>query len=203
MHRNILSLFKRFGRIVFQTRTSSSCQTLCGIVRTPHFMTPVKSTYEILANKVLNRSVDKTWIEWAYQMLLAGFDNESLIILAGETAPYNEFELRELTSKIFDELHLDYSDTEKVIKNYAFYLIDKAIAGEMESIQVLNILKEICIELDLADYLYHFYSLYFAKSDLLESENQWYIEGVDRSNIDSTIADYFVKWKIENKTTTA
>lgn len=166
-------------------------------------MTPVKLTYEILANKVLNRSVDKIWVEWAYQMLLAGFDNENLIILAGETAPYNEFELRELTNKIFDELHLDYSDKEKIIKNYASYLIDKVIAGEMESIQVLNILKDICIELDLESYLYHFYSLYYAKTDLHDSENQWYIDGVDRSNIDSTIADYFTKWKKENETTTA
>jgi hypothetical protein len=166
-------------------------------------MTPVKSTYEILANKVLNRSVDKTWVEWAYQMLLAGFDNENLVILAGETAPYNEFELRELTSKIFDELRLDYSDTEKIIRSYASYLIDKAQVGEIETVTVLDILKEICIELDYAKYLYHFYSLYFAKTDLLDSEDQWYIEGVDRSNIDSTIADYFVKWKIENKTTTA
>ena len=28
MHRNIVSLFKRFGRRVFQSRTSSSCKTL-------------------------------------------------------------------------------------------------------------------------------------------------------------------------------
>jgi len=29
MHRNIVSLFKRFGRQVFQNRTSSSCKPLC------------------------------------------------------------------------------------------------------------------------------------------------------------------------------
>jgi hypothetical protein len=28
MHRNIVSLFKRFGRRVFQNRTSSSCKPL-------------------------------------------------------------------------------------------------------------------------------------------------------------------------------
>jgi hypothetical protein len=33
MHRNIVSLFKRFGRRVFQNRTSSSCQTLYASVR--------------------------------------------------------------------------------------------------------------------------------------------------------------------------
>ena len=32
MHRNIVSLFKRFGRRVFQNRTSSSCKTLCTII---------------------------------------------------------------------------------------------------------------------------------------------------------------------------
>ena len=166
-------------------------------------MTSVNSTYEILANKVLNRNVDKTWVEWAYEMLLAGADNENLIILAGETAPYNEFELRELTNKIFEELHIDYSNTEKIIKSYASYLIDKAMSGEIETIKVLDTLKDICIELDYEKYLYHFYSLYFAKTDLLDAEDQWYIDGVDRSNIDSAIADYFVKWKIENKITPA
>ena len=32
MHRNMLSLFKRFGRRVFQNRTSSSCKPLCAIL---------------------------------------------------------------------------------------------------------------------------------------------------------------------------
>jgi hypothetical protein len=34
MHRNIVSLFKRFGRRVFQSRTSSSCKTLPATVDT-------------------------------------------------------------------------------------------------------------------------------------------------------------------------
>jgi hypothetical protein len=33
MHRNIVSLFKRFGRRVFQNRTSSSCKPLGAIQR--------------------------------------------------------------------------------------------------------------------------------------------------------------------------
>jgi hypothetical protein len=162
-------------------------------------MKPIKSTYEILAYKALNRCVNKTWIEWAYEMILAGFENENLIILSGETEPYNEFELRELTTKIFNELHLDYTKTETVIKNYATYLIEKAIAGEIEQLKALSILKDICIELDLESYLYHFYSLYYAKTDLLDSEDQWYLEGINRNNIDATITEYFVQWKKENK----
>ena len=48
----------------------------------------------------------------------------------------------------------------------------------------------------MENYLYQFYLLYFTKTDLLESVNQWYLDGVDRSNVDTVIADYFTTWKI-------
>lgn len=159
-------------------------------------MKPIKTTTEILFLKVLNRDIDKTWVDWAIDMLLAGFDTENLVILAGEGEPFNQFYLQDLTTKILGELHLDYSDKEQTVKNYACYLIDKAQNGEMEPVNVLEILKDICIEMDMEKYLYHFYLLYFAKDDLSESENQWYLDGVDRSNIDTVIADYFSTWRI-------
>ena len=56
-------------------------------------MKPVKSTTEILALKALNRDIDKFWVNWAVDMLLAGFDTENLIILAGESEPFNQFQL--------------------------------------------------------------------------------------------------------------
>jgi hypothetical protein len=161
-------------------------------------MKPIKSTYEILAFKVLNRSVDKNWTDWATEMLQAGFDTESLVILAGETAPFNQFELTHLTDKVFKELHLDYSDIDQVIKNYASYLIDKALSGQIEPSKVLDILKDICIERDYEKYLYDFYSLYFAKDDLTYSDDQWYWEGADKSNIDKVINDYFRSWLLNN-----
>jgi len=159
-------------------------------------MKPIETTAEILVFKVLNRDIDKTWVDWAIDMLMAGFDTENLVILAGEGEQFNQFYLQDLTTKILGELQLDYSDTEQTVKNYACYLIDKAQNGELEPVNVLEILKDICIELDMEKYLYHFYLLYFAKDDLSESENQWYLDGVDRSNIDSVIADYFSTWRI-------
>ena len=158
-------------------------------------METIISTAEILAFKVLNRNIDKTWVDWAVDMLMAGFDTENLVILAGEGEPFNQFYLQDLTTKILDELQLDYSDKDQTIKNYACYLVDKALNGEMESVKVLDILKDICIELNMEKYLYQFYLLYFTKTDLLESENQWYLDGVDRSNVDKVIADYFSTWR--------
>jgi hypothetical protein len=163
-------------------------------------MEPIKSTSEILAFKFLNWSIDKVWVDWAVEMLVAGFDSPNLVMLAGESPPYNQFELRNLTDKVFAELNLDYSDKDRIIKNYACYLIDKNLNGELDSYKVLMTLKNICIELDYEKYLYDFYSLFFAKDDLLHSENQWYWEGANKGNIDQIIHDHFVQWKSNYQT---
>jgi hypothetical protein len=161
-------------------------------------MKPIESTAEILGLKALNRNVDEKWIIWAVDMLVAGFENENLIILAGEGKPFNQFQLQGLVEKVIDELHLDYSDQEQTIKNYASYLIGKALNKQIDAYVVLNILKDICIELDYVGYLYDFFSLYFAKEDLQYSEDQWYWNGASRENIDQIITDYFIKWKETN-----
>lgn len=170
-------------------------------------MKPIESTTEILALKALNRSVDEKWVDWAVDMLMAGFETEHLAILAGESKPFNQFQLRSLIDKVLDELHLDYSDRDLVIKNYTCYLIDRVLSKKLEIFNALNILKDICIELDNDESLFDFYLFYFAKEDLLYSDNQWYLDGATKENIDSVIIDYFIKWKdnyiMNKKTTTA
>lgn len=158
-------------------------------------MEAVKSTAEILAFKVLNRGIDKTWVDWAVEMLVAGFETPNLIILAGESPPYNQFELQGLADKVLEELQLDHSDKDSIIKNYVCYLIDKTLDGQLEPYKTLMILKDVCIELDYEKSLYDFYCLFFAKDDLIHSENQWYWNGADRTNIDKIIHDYFVEWR--------
>jgi hypothetical protein len=159
-------------------------------------MKPVKSTAEILACKLLNRDIDKTWVDWAVDMLMAGYDTEHLTILAGEREPFNQFQLQELADKVLTELQLDYSDKELTIKNYACYLIDKSLNGEIDTFMVLEILKDICIGLDYEQYLFDFYLLYNAKDDLTYSENICHWDGATRENIDKIITDYFITWKI-------
>lgn len=170
-------------------------------------MTSVPSTYEILALKALNRDIDKTWTDWAIDMLRNRHDTENLTILAGESPPYNQFELQKLTDKVLTELNLDYSDKDQTIKNYVSYLLDRVLKNQLDNLPVLHKLKDIYIELDMENYLLQFYLLYFAKVDLLDSEVQYYIAGADRNNIDKIIADYFKKWltdnPLETKTTTA
>jgi hypothetical protein len=86
----------------------------------------IKSTYEILQFKALNRDVTEDWIDWAIDMVSAGFETEHLIILAGISKPYNQFYLQDLTSKVFDELSLDFSSVNKTSADYVTFL-----AGEV------------------------------------------------------------------------
>ncbi len=106
-------------------------------------MKPVPSTAEILMCKVLDQDIDKMWIDWAVEMLMVGYDTEHLLILAGITLPCNQFYLQELTAKILDELQLDHSDKQQVIKNYACLLIKQALKGELTYASCLSKLNEL------------------------------------------------------------
>lgn len=160
-------------------------------------MNTVKSTSEILAFKVLNRSVDNVWINWAVEMLMAGYNSENLLYLAGENENTNQFELQSLANKALSELKLDFSNEEKIINDYVCYLIDKAISKEKSHEYILEILKNLCIELEYASYLYDFYSLFYAQEDLKYDTHQWYWENADRENINQVIENYFLKRKAE------
>lgn len=157
-------------------------------------MKPIASTAEILVFKMIGDNVNKKWTDWAYEMLLAGFETENLIQLAGELEPYNQFELQRLTDKIFEELNLKWDNEEQVYKNYACYLIDQALDGKIQNVNVLDILKDIYIGKNYEPPYSDFYTLYYAQDDLKYSENQWYLAGATRENIDVIIRDCFAEW---------
>jgi hypothetical protein len=158
-------------------------------------MKPVPSTAEIIVFKMLGHNVNKKWIVWAYDMLVAGFESENLVTLAGEFEPYNQFELQRLTDKVFTELNLTYDNRELVYKNYVCYLVAKALDNEIKAANVLDIIKGICIEEEYEPLLMDFYMLYYAYDDLKYSENQSYWDGATRENIDKITKDYFMEWK--------
>lgn len=154
----------------------------------------VPSTYQILAWKFFDRSVDQRWADWAVEMMLAGFETESLPMLALLEKPYNQFELKELTDRILDELGLSNQDKGLVMCNYASYLINLGIKEERDISSVLNSLKDMYLALDGDATFLNFYLLAYAKEDLNFSEVQYYWDGADRTNIDKIISEEFQKW---------
>ena len=97
----------------------------------------VKSTLEILALKALNRDINKTWVDWAVEMLIAGFDTETSNT-RWRFEPYNQFHARlddqvlEIATRLFGQ--------DQTIKT-CLLPIDKSLDGELDNFQVLDILK--------------------------------------------------------------
>jgi len=161
---------------------------------------PVKSTSAILAYKALDRNVGKFWIDWAVEMLMNGFNSEYLIILAGISSPYDQFELQTIAEKVFNELGLDYSDKYLTIKNYVAYLCETGLEESLNidsTLKILRKFRDLYLDLDY-DYLQYFYCLYYGVEDLQYDVVQWYVDGLDRSNIFEVVKDYFRKWIDEN-----
>ena len=152
------------------------------------------STNEILVHRALNRIVDGQWIEWAASMLEKGLDSYHLRILAGETPPYFQSELISLADKTFEELGLNWSDTERAVRRYAAELLADLLAGTREAASVLKSLKDLCLEMKRPPYLYDFYMLHYALLDLQEEENTPYWSGAHPSNIFRIITDTARIW---------
>lgn len=157
-------------------------------------MQEVLSTYRVLMKKAFNKDIDESWVEWALEMMEAGYESDNLYILAGITKPYNQFELQELTDKVLADLNLETSDKSLTIRIYVYYILSKTINEPSKYLETLKEVKDICIGLDMDKEYMDFYLLYFAKDDLNELENQWYWDGADRNNIDKIIKEKFQEY---------
>lgn len=155
---------------------------------------PVLSTYKMLKEKVCNADIDESWVDWAIEMMEAGFEVESLYQLAGISKPFNQFELQDLTNKVLEDLSLDYSDKEKTIKNYAYFIIKSNVENASKYYDVLKEFRDIYYELDMDIEYEDFALLYWAKDGLICEEIQWYWDGADRTNIDRIIKEQFELW---------
>lgn len=152
---------------------------------------PVLSTYKILKEKAFNSDINESWIDWALEMMEAGYESVNLYELAGTTRPYNQFELQDLTTKIFKEFNLDYSDKTQTLKNYVYFLITSNIDKPEKYDKVLREFRDIYYELDMDKEYQDLALLYWAKDDLLYADNQHYWDGANRENIDAIIREQF------------
>jgi hypothetical protein len=115
--------------------------------------------------------------------------------------PYDQFELQSLTDKVLNELYLDYSDKDQIIKNYVSYLltiIDFDHLNVNEVLKTLRKLKDLYLSLDGNSMLSGFYRLYYGVEDFQHDTIQWYLDGLDRGNIKEVVQRMFAEWINEN-----
>lgn len=158
-------------------------------------MHKVKSTYKVLADKVLQQDTIEEWKDWSLEMMLAGFESEHLIILAGLTPPMNRFEFSEIVNKALKELSLDTATPDEIIYGYVYFLIIEAINSNLSTKEVLITLRELCRDRNYEDALYPFYCLAYAQEELEELGVQYYWEGAGNDNFDSIVNSVFQEWK--------
>ena len=160
-------------------------------------MYKVKSTYKVLANKLLQRDSNEEWIDWALEMMMAGFESENLIILAGLTPYSNRFEFDNTVNKTLKELSLDKANHEEIVCGYVYYLISEALDKNISTKKVLQELRDLCQAREYDNKLFPFYLLYYAQDELETLGVQFYWEGADSGNIDAVICNEFYKLKNE------
>ena len=130
----------------------------------------VPSTAEILVYKQQKININTQWKDWAFEMLMAGYETENLFILAGEDIHCNPFEFAELTDKIFEELHLNEIDSNSIIILYSLFIVKSVIQSPDKNkvSAALNKLEQECINNEYNTFLYDFYLLSNAIDELKE-----------------------------------
>jgi len=151
-------------------------------------------TYEIQAGFLLGLSPLKNWVDWATEAILAGYDSESLRILAGLEPPFDDQEINRLSKRAFNELNIIPLTKENSIPHFIAPIFRQLSNGELTRKDALLKLKDLCLVTNYAKPLMDFYLLYFALSDLETSEVQWYWKDANRENINKIIDDYFENW---------
>jgi hypothetical protein len=151
----------------------------------------VSSKFKIFKIRGLDSDLDESWVDWAIEMIEAGYTSSNLYELAGITRPYDQVYLRHLTDKIFIDLGLEFTDKETAKRNYVSYIISKNLDNPNNYLETLLELKNIYLDSNYEKGYGDFYLLYFAKYDLTNYEDQFYWIGADRENIDNIIKEQF------------
>lgn len=145
------------------------------------------TTARILADKALRQTCGQECVDWAISMLEQGRDGHYLRMLAGTSPPFNHFEVADYRDRSLRELGItDISDS-AAITTYAAERLRLALAGEVDLASTLRTIKDLYVGADYLRDIYDFYLLYFAYTDLQESEFQWYWPDATRENITSII----------------
>ncbi len=158
-------------------------------------MYKVKSTYKVLADKVLEQGSREEWIDWALEMVMAGFESEHLIILAGLTLDTNRFEFDDIVNRALKELSLDKATKDEIVYAYVYYLVSEAIEGNISKRKVLRELRDLCQNRDYDEELFKFYLLYYALDELENLGVQSYWNNGDNNDIDIEIDNELRSWK--------
>ncbi|MBS1595018.1 MAG: hypothetical protein JST90_11920 [Bacteroidetes bacterium] len=152
------------------------------------------STVRISYYRAKDIGANQEWIDWAFEMIDAGFETESLLYLASFSESESSWHVREIGNKALLELGIVAVEIETAMIGYATSLVQMAVESKINPLTALTKLCKIYDDNRQVGSLKDFFLLYYAKTDLADSEMQLYWTAATRENIDSIISDYFKQW---------
>lgn len=154
-------------------------------------MKPVPSTAKMLFQFARQYDFGDAVVNWAVEMMLAGYESENLYMLAADHPPYNYFQIRPLLLKVLDEFDIAI-DEENYVLDYQAYQVRQLLAGNGEWAEILRELYE--IDQAEEDWGSTFIRLYWAFTDLEYDTVNHYWEGATRENIGQVVHDALAAW---------
>lgn len=137
--------------------------------------------------------VSPLWIDWANQLLQAGYSNEQIIELSSTTTLEEQVKLIGLTNVILDKLHIDLNDASTILKYYGIYIVQQCLADDTDTFDTLERLEGLFMHTKFYRF-YDFHILYLAYKELQEEGEQYYWKEMTLQNKDAYIKDYFHRW---------
>ena len=118
----------------------------------------VPDTRLILYYRETHRSINMEWKSWAYDMMEVGYQQPSIIQLAGEDLTMNPFEFEALVDSVFNELGIHCpQDVGKY--QYVLWVACQVVDGIMSGEKGFFILAQAAIETNYHDAFMKFYYL--------------------------------------------
>jgi len=156
-------------------------------------------TYQVVAYTEVPDFNTNICVDWAFEMIAAGYDTPSLLILAGLNKPTNYFQTIEYLNAALKELRLEVKTGDEGVVSYSSYFIKQMAKGEKVKENLKKVYKY-CQSHDYESSIYDFYLLYWAWDDLdYGNEYQCYWEGANKDNIEAIVVKTAKDWLIVNE----
>lgn len=154
-----------------------------------NYLSAMLTSYSVIPNFNADLCVD-----WAIEMLEAGYDTPSLLILSSLSKPTNYFETIEILKSAFEELDLEFKTGEEALICFCSYFVNQ-IAKRQEVRVNLDKIYDIYNACNQPNSIYDFYLLSWAWSDLCSGyDAQDYWPNVSLDTIEEKVVEYCKNW---------
>jgi hypothetical protein len=128
-----------------------------------------EETKQFFLKLYLQQITNGDYVDWAITCLEEGFDSKSLRLLAGMSKTHSiKADFKDLFRHSLSELNWNYLDKKESLFNHAKEIAKQILADEIESVEAVDKIHEICVHLDYPNELEIWNLLYDGHS------NDWY-----------------------------